>query len=88
MASPSDYTMKDLKEIDAWMEKHPECWCWTTIEGIKIPLKFIKTPHLKNILKHIDRHIERFNPDTPKILKKELYKRMMKLGPAGKVLYG
>lgn len=87
MANPSSYNEEDIKKIIEYREKYPDAWCWTTIEGLSIPLHLIKDDHLKNIKRFINQHPNHYNKKVFQIINKEWKKRFAS-SPAGKVLFG
>jgi len=88
MANPSSYTEADYKAINEALDQDPHQWCWTTQEGLRIPLRLIKDSHLKNIKKHIDAHPKNYVLSKARPIIINEWKRRFANTAAGKVLFG
>ena len=88
MTNSTSYTENDKKKIKKYLEKYPNAWHWTTLQGLRIPLKFIKDDHLKNIKKHIDNNPIIFGKDSSKTIIYKEWKKRFTSTLAGKVLFG
>ena len=93
----SSYSKEELENFKTYIQENPEVEYWTTLDGKKIPFKYIKEDHLKNIIIHLKERkknavgfpayaLKDLNSTLNKL--ETLYKRMLiKKSPAAKVLY-
>lgn len=97
MAQKSSYTEEDFEKHEAYLKRYPNAATWTTLEGKTIPVVLIKDDHLKNIITHLNDTMVHFPENSIrrkgrlKVLdkmKKELKKRLVRMGDGGKVLFG
>lgn len=93
----SSYTPEELVEFEKYIEKTGDDEVWQTLDGDRIPFKFIKEDHLKNIISHLKQRLRLSTgyprsavADLNKTLTRmeTLYKRkLIKKSPAARVLY-
>lgn len=93
----SSYTKEELAEFLKYIEETGDAEIWTTLEGDKIPFRYIKEDHLKNIIGHLKVRLQTATgyprsalADLNKTLSRmeTLYKRkLIKKSPAARVLY-
>jgi hypothetical protein len=99
MSQQSSYSKEEIEMFEKYLIANPNKECWTTLDGVRIPYKFIKDDHLQNIIKHLKDRVEyakkdgveqwRYEKllDSIEVFENLLRKRLIKSTLAGKVLF-